>query len=117
MGEAEEALEGSMMFDKAADDLPILRSTRVAALHLNCTAHRSATRRLRSWRSERRSWARAGAGAAPEKHFLVAHQEADPRFITSIERVGPRTVTTAPFTEGLSFPWQIPKESLDKHEE
>jgi len=38
--EAEEALEGSMMFDKAADDLPILRSTSVVALHLHGTAHR-----------------------------------------------------------------------------
>jgi hypothetical protein len=56
--------------------------------------------------------------SATEKQFLVAHQEADPRFITSIERVGPCKVTTPPFTEGIRFPWQLyPKESVDKHEE
>jgi outer membrane biosynthesis protein TonB len=55
---------------------------------------------------------------ASEKQFLVAHQEADPRFITSIERVGACKVTTPPFTEGIRFPWQLyPKESVDRHEE
>jgi hypothetical protein len=55
---------------------------------------------------------------APEKPFLIARQEADSRFITSIERVGPCKVTAKPETKGIRVPWQIyPKESVDKHEE
>jgi TonB family protein len=54
---------------------------------------------------------------ASEKQFRIAHQEADPRFITSIERVGPCKVTTPPET-GIRVPWQLyPKASVDKHEE
>jgi len=49
MGEAEEALEGFMTFDKAADDLPILRSTSVVALHLHGTAHRRDQGRAIEW--------------------------------------------------------------------
>ena len=55
---------------------------------------------------------------SPEKPFLVAHQEADSRFITSIERVGPCKVTAPPETKGIRVPWQLyPKESVDRHEE
>ena len=32
--------------------------------------------------------ASAADAPAPDKQFLIARQEADPRFITSIERVG-----------------------------
>jgi hypothetical protein len=54
---------------------------------------------------------------ASEKQFRIAHQEADPRFITSIERVGPCKVTTPPET-GIRVPWQLyPKASVDKHED
>jgi TonB family protein len=55
---------------------------------------------------------------APDKQFLIARQEADPRFITSIERVGACKVTTPPEPKGIRVPWQLyPKESVDKHEE
>jgi hypothetical protein len=30
----------------------------------------------------------AGVGSASEKPFLMTHQESDPRFLVSIERVG-----------------------------
>jgi TonB family protein len=59
----------------------------------------------------------AAEAPVPEKQFLIAHQEADPRFITSIERVGPCKLT-APPESGIRVPWQLyPKESVDKHEE
>jgi TonB family protein len=54
---------------------------------------------------------------APDKQFRIARQEADPRFITSIERVGPCKVTAQPQT-GIRVPWQLyPQESMDRHEE
>ena len=54
---------------------------------------------------------------SPENQFRIAHQKADPRFITSIERVGPCKVTTTPET-GIRVPWQLyPKASVDKHVE
>jgi len=54
---------------------------------------------------------------APEKQFLVTRQEAESRFINSIERVGPCKVTT-PIETGIRVPWQLyPKASVDKHEE
>jgi hypothetical protein len=53
-----------------------------------------------------------------EKQFLIARQEADSRFITSIERVGPCKVSTPPETPWIRVPWQLyPKASVDKHEE
>jgi outer membrane biosynthesis protein TonB len=60
----------------------------------------------------------ASATDAAEKQFLIVRQEADPRFITSIERVGPCRITAPPETKGFRVPWQLyPKESVDKHEE
>jgi outer membrane biosynthesis protein TonB len=60
----------------------------------------------------------ASATDAAEKQFLIVRQEADPRFITSIERVGPCGITAPPETKGFRVPWQLyPKESVDKHEE
>jgi TonB family protein len=54
----------------------------------------------------------------PEKQFLITRQEADSRFIASIERAGPCKVTAPPETKGFRVPWQLyPKESVDKHEE
>ena len=54
---------------------------------------------------------------ASDKQFLIVRQEADPRFITSIERVGPCKVTTPP-QAAMRVPWQLyPKASVDKHEE
>jgi len=60
------------------------------------------------------------AVAAPETEtkYLATHQEVDPRFITSIERIGPCTVPGPPLTNVIRVPWQIyPKESVEKHEE
>jgi outer membrane biosynthesis protein TonB len=55
---------------------------------------------------------------ASEKQFLITRQEADSRFITSIERMGPCRVTAPPETKGIRVPWQLyPKESVDRHEE
>jgi TonB family protein len=56
---------------------------------------------------------------AAEKQFLLTHNPADKRFLTSIERVGACKVTTPPETGGgIRVPWQIyPQESVDKHEE
>jgi TonB family protein len=60
----------------------------------------------------------ASATDAAEKQFLIVRQEADPRFITSIERVGPCRITAPPETKGFRVPWQLyPQESVDKHEE
>jgi TonB family protein len=60
----------------------------------------------------------ATAAGASEKQFLMTHSQADPRFLISIERVGPCKVTTPPETKGIRMPWQLyPKESVDKHEE
>jgi TonB family protein len=54
---------------------------------------------------------------AKETQYLLAHQEADPRFLASIERVGPCKVSTPPVS-GIRVPWQIyPKESVANHEE
>jgi outer membrane biosynthesis protein TonB len=55
---------------------------------------------------------------ASDKQFLIVRQEADPRFITSIERVAPCKVTTPAEPKGMRVPWQLyPKASVDKHEE
>jgi TonB family protein len=60
----------------------------------------------------------ASAADAAEKQFLIVRQEADTRFITSIERLGPCKVTAPPETNGIRVPWQLyPKESVDRHEE
>lgn len=59
----------------------------------------------------------ARIAAAEETSYLLAHQEADPRFLTSIERIGPCRVSTPPVS-GIRVPWQIyPKESVANHEE
>jgi hypothetical protein len=59
--------------------------------------------------------AMAGAASASEKQYLMTHQQADPRFLTSIERVGAYNLATPPETGGIHVPWQIcPKESVDK---
>ena len=66
------------------------------------------------------AWASVYASAVPaaDKQFLLSHNPADPRFLTSIERVGECKVKTPPETKGIRVPWQIyPKESVDKHEE
>ena len=54
-----------------------------------------------------------------ETTYWVAHQKADPRFITSIERKGPCKIPGPPLpTEAIRVPWQIyPKESVERHEE
>lgn len=51
--------------------------------------------------------------------YLVVHQEADPRFITSIERTGSCTLPGSPLkTAQLRVPQQLyPRESADQHEE
>jgi TonB family protein len=60
----------------------------------------------------------ASAADTAEKQFLIVRQEADTRFITSIERLGPCKVTAPPETKGIRVPWQLyPKESVDRHEE
>jgi outer membrane biosynthesis protein TonB len=58
--------------------------------------------------------------AAPESEtkYLVAHQEADPRFITSIERIGPCKLPGPPLTNVIRVPSELyPRESVEKHEE
>jgi hypothetical protein len=63
----------------------------------------------------------AKAAAAPEtdSSYLVMHQEADPRFITSIERTGSCTLPGPPLeTSQLRVPHQLyPRESAERHEE
>jgi hypothetical protein len=51
--------------------------------------------------------------------YLVVHQEADPRFITSIERTGSCTLPGPPLeTAQLKVPYELyPRESADHHEE
>jgi outer membrane biosynthesis protein TonB len=52
-----------------------------------------------------------------EKQFLITRQDADSRFITAIERVGPCKIT-APLETRIRVRWQLyPKASVDKHEE
>ena len=49
--------------------------------------------------------AKAAAVPGTESNFLVVHQEADPRFILSIERTGPCTLRGAPLeTSQLRVP-------------
>jgi len=53
-----------------------------------------------------------------ETNYLVAHREADSRFITSIERTGPCTLPGPPLTKVIRVPRELyPRESLEKHEE
>lgn len=63
--------------------------------------------------------AKAAAIPGTESNFLVVHQEADPRFIVSIERTSPCTLRGAPLeTSQLRVPYQLyPRESADNHEE
>src|ERR1700730_8882892 len=59
----------------------------------------------------------ATAAPAVETKYLLAHQETDPRFLTSIERIGPCKVS-APLVTGIRIPWQLyPQESVANHEE
>jgi outer membrane biosynthesis protein TonB len=52
-------------------------------------------------------------------HFLVVHQEADPRFINSIERVGDCKIPGEPIPlSKVRVPWKLyPFASLAKHEQ
>ena len=61
----------------------------------------------------------AKAVVVPETKYLVVHQEADPRFITSIERIGPCRLPGPPLdTAHPGVPYQIyPRESVKEHEE
>ena len=54
-----------------------------------------------------------------EAKYLISHNEADQRFITSIERVGPCTLPGAPLTTAyVRVPYQLyPAESVSNHEE
>ncbi len=62
--------------------------------------------------------AMASPASDSEKQYLMTHHDADPRFLTSIERIGPCKVTTPAETKGIRVPWQLyPKASVDKHEE
>jgi hypothetical protein len=55
---------------------------------------------------------------AADKQFLVAHNAADPRFLTWIERVGACRITTRPETNVIHFSELLyPRESVEKHEE
>lgn len=70
--------------------------------------------------SDRRPVTEANFGPGiQEKRYLLTHQEADPRFILSMERNGPCEISGRPLkvTE-VRVPWQIyPAESVAKHEE
>jgi hypothetical protein len=61
----------------------------------------------------------AKAATVPDNNYLVVRQEADPRFIASIERTAPCTLRGRPLeTTQLRVPYQLyPRESADKHEE
>jgi outer membrane biosynthesis protein TonB len=55
----------------------------------------------------------AGPAADSEKQFLMTHREADSRFLTSIERVGPCEISSDPVSQ-VRVPSEIyPKESVD----
>jgi len=59
----------------------------------------------------------AGAGTASEKPFLLTHKEGDSKFLTSIERFGPCTISTPAVTH-VRVPWQLyPQKSVQNHEE
>jgi TonB family protein len=59
----------------------------------------------------------ASEAVASEPQYLLRHQEADARFITSIQRVGLCQITT-PILERVSVPFQLyPKASIDRQEE
>ena len=59
----------------------------------------------------------ASATAAEDTKYSAAHNQADPHFLTSIERVGPCQVST-PAVAGIRVPWQLyPPVSVANHEE
>jgi outer membrane biosynthesis protein TonB len=62
---------------------------------------------------------KAAAALETDSSYLVVHQEADPRFITSIERTGSCTLPEPPLeTSQLRVPYQLyPRESAERHEE
>jgi hypothetical protein len=60
----------------------------------------------------------SAATFAAEKQYLLVHREADPRFLISVERIGPCKVSVPAVSGGIRVPWQLyPKESVDRHEE
>jgi hypothetical protein len=69
--------------------------------------------------TESGSTAKAVASSKAETKYLVAHLEADQRFITSIERSGPCTLPGPPLVvENPKVPYQLyPTESVKQHEE
>lgn len=57
------------------------------------------------------------SATAEETKYLAAHNLADPRFLTSIERVGPCQIST-PAVAGIRVPSQLyPPVSVANHEE
>jgi hypothetical protein len=67
--------------------------------------------------AESGSTAKAVASPKTETKYLVAHLEADRRFITSIERSGPCTLPGPP-VDAAKVPYQLyPAESVKQHEE
>jgi hypothetical protein len=58
-------------------------------------------------------------GPKAQTKYLTTQNEADSRFITSIERIGPCTLSGPPLrAAGLRVPYQLyPAESVDNHEE
>jgi outer membrane biosynthesis protein TonB len=64
------------------------------------------------------SSAKTAADPETQSGYLVVHEEADPRFITSIERTGSCTLPGLPLeTAQLRVPYQLyPRESAERHE-
>lgn len=61
-------------------------------------------------------WSLGSGAAIAEKQFLLVHKKSDPRFLTSIERAGPCTISSDPVSE-VRVPSEIyPQESVDKGE-
>jgi outer membrane biosynthesis protein TonB len=59
----------------------------------------------------------ASEAVASESQYRLQHQEADARFITSIQRVGLCQITT-PILERVRVPFELyPRDSVDRHEE
>lgn len=54
---------------------------------------------------------------ASGKDYLMTYQEADPRFLTSIERVAPCKIKSAPVPTLRFAEHLYPKESIARHEE
>jgi hypothetical protein len=82
------------------------------ALFTGLVAHANA-------QSDSGSASKAVAVRETKTQYLVGHQEADPRFITSVERTGPCTLRGPPLDSAqVTVPYQLyPAESVKKHEE